>query len=196
MFFVYIPYGRWHNATALTSKAYLCGHCGRDVASELGDFTNTATTNMQASLYVCPYCNRPTFFFLNQQVPGELPGKPIDSLPDLIEKLYLEAQRCISVGSYTACVLTCRKLLMHIGHDKGAPESARFVEYINHLYDNHYIPPDGRGWVDYIRTKGNEANHEIAISGKEEAVGLLVLTEMLLRIIYELPSRVPRPPTP
>jgi ribosomal protein L24E len=188
--------GTWQRFTQLGARAFVCGYCGKDVASEKGTHTGIAVVENQGRVYICPNCNRPTFFYEDEQVPGELPGKPIDNLPDFIEKLYLEAQRCVSVGSYTACVLTCRKLLMHIGHDKGASEGARFVEYINHLHDNHYIPPDGKGWVDYIRTKGNEANHEIVISGKEEAVGLLVLTEMLLRIIYELPSRVPRPPTP
>jgi hypothetical protein len=185
--------GSWQHLDFLAPKAFTCGHCGNKVGSEKGDYTNAKLAGL---LYICPACNRPNFFFQDEQIPGPLPGKPIDSLPDFIEKLYTEAQRCISVSSYTASVLTCRKLLMHIGHDKGAPEGARFVEYITHLYDHHYIPPDGKGWVDYIRTKGNEANHEIVVSGKEEAIGLLVLTEMLLRIIYELPNRVPKPPKP
>lgn len=190
------PQGGWHRFSTVSTKTFVCGHCGKDVASEKGDYTSTTTLSLIGYVHVCPNCNRPTFFFQNEQVPGELPGKPIDSLPDFIEKLYLEAQRCISVGSNTACILVCRKLLMHIGHDKGAPEGAKFIQYINYLHDNHYIPPDGKGWVDYIRNKGNEANHEIVIAGKDEAVGLLVLTEMLLRIIYELPNRVPKPPKP
>jgi hypothetical protein len=48
--------------------------------------------------------------------------------------------------------------------------------------------------VDYIRKRGNEENHEITVASKEDAVGLLVLMENLLRNIYELPSKVPAPP--
>jgi DNA-directed RNA polymerase subunit RPC12/RpoP len=186
--------GHWERASSTVVRSFVCGHCGQNVASNEGDSTNMTDEGQKGRLYICPNCLRPTFFYRDEQVPGELAGKPVESLPEFIEKLYVEARRCISFGSYTACVLICRKLLMHVGHDKGAPEGARFVEYINHLYDHHYISPDGKGWVDYIRTKGNEANHEIVVSGKEEAIGLLVLTEMLLRIIYELPNRVPKPP--
>jgi DNA-directed RNA polymerase subunit RPC12/RpoP len=170
---------------------YTCGYCGKEVASAKGSITDG---DPKGHLYVCPRCNKPTLFFQDEQMPGELLGKPIDNLPREIAKLYLEAQRCISVGSYTACILVCRKLLMHIGHHEGAKEGARFVEYINFLYDKHYIPPNSKGWVDYIREKGNEANHEIVTADKEEAIGLLILTEMLLRIVYDLPNRVPKLP--
>jgi len=30
-----------------------------------------------------------------------------------------------------------------------------------------YVPPNGRGWVDHIRTKGNAANHEIRLRTPE-----------------------------
>jgi hypothetical protein len=56
------------------------------------------------------------------------------------------------------------------------------------------VPPNGRGWVDHIRTKGNEANHEIVLMSAEDALELISFSEMLLKFIYEFPSRVPKKP--
>ena len=52
------------------------------------------------------------------------------------------------------------------------------------------MPPDGKGWVDYIRQKSNEANHEIVLMTEEEATDLINFSEMLLRFVYEFPSKV------
>lgn len=77
---------------------------------------------------------------------------------------------------------------MHVAVAKGAEEGKDFVYYVEYLAMKNYIPPDARGWVDYIRTRGNEANHEIVIMGDEEATDLLVFTEMLLKLVYEFPA--------
>ncbi len=57
-----------------------------------------------------------------------------------------------------------------------------------------YVPPNGRGWVDHIRKKGNEANHEIRLMTKIDAEELVSFAEMLLKFIYEFPERVPKTP--
>ena len=54
-----------------------------------------------------------------------------------------------------------------------------------------YVPPNGQGWVDHIRKKGNEANHEIRLMSRRDAEELILLAEMLLKFVYEFPSRVP-----
>jgi hypothetical protein len=61
---------------------------------------------------------------------------------------------------------------------------------VEYLSDQNYVPPDGKGWVDHIRKKSNEANHEIVIMKKEDALDLISFIEMLLRLIYEFPSRL------
>ena len=43
-------------------------------------------------------------------------------------------------------------------------------------------------WVDHIRKKGNEANHEITLMTDKDAKDLIVFLEMLLKFIYELPN--------
>jgi hypothetical protein len=45
-----------------------------------------------------------------------------------------------------------------------------------------------------IRTKSNEANDEIVIMSEEDAKNLVTFTEMMLRFIYDLPTRVPKVP--
>lgn len=44
------------------------------------------------------------------------------------------------------------------------------------------------------REKGNEATHEIVAMTKDDAVELVTFTEMLLKLVYEFPSRVPQSP--
>ena len=55
---------------------------------------------------------------------------------------------------------------MHIAVEKGATTGKSFIEYVEYLYGHHYIPPDGKEWVDYIRQKGDEATHEIRMMNK------------------------------
>jgi len=77
---------------------------------------------------------------------------------------------------------------MHIAVEKGATAGSAFMYYVEHLLDNHYISPNAREWVDYIRKKGNEANHEIIVMKREDAEVLVAFVEMLLKVIYEFPA--------
>lgn len=80
---------------------------------------------------------------------------------------------------------------MNVAVDLNAPPNQTFVEYVKYLSNNHYIPPNAQGWVDHIRNKGNEANHEIYLMSQTDAEELISLAEMLLKIVYEFPARVP-----
>jgi hypothetical protein len=51
------------------------------------------------------------------------------------------------------------------------------------------IPPNAKAWVDKIRNKGNEANHQIVLMGECDAKLLIALSEMLLKIVYEYPAK-------
>ena len=96
----------------------------------------------------------------------------------------------MGANAYPATVLACRKLLMHIAVSKGAPEGLTFVEYVQYLADKHYVPPGAEAWVDHIREKGNEANHDIVILSKADAEDLVIFCEMLLRVIFQFPAKV------
>jgi len=85
---------------------------------------------------------------------------------------------------------------MHLAVAKGAEAGKPFVYYVEFLGNKGYVPPDGKGWVDHIREKGNEANHEIKIMTAKDAESLIQFSEMLLKFIYEFPNRVPAKANP
>jgi hypothetical protein len=125
-----------------------------------------------------------------KQYPGAPFGEGVASVPKEVSGLYDEARSCMTVNSYTSAVLTCRKILMHIAVEKGAPVGKTFQEYVEYLSQKGYVPPDGKGWVDHIRVKGNEANHEIKMMAEVDAADLITFAEMLLKFIYEFPAKV------
>jgi hypothetical protein len=197
----------WIGASSVPSKEYRCGHCGHPLASDkaflsIREGIANHPHNQTPRIYICHFCTRPTFFDDegSKQWPGASYGNDVEHISDeLVAKLYDEARQCTTTNSYTASVMCSRKLLMHIAVSKGAPSNQSFAQYVDYLATNNYIPVDSRGWVDVIRSKGNEANHEIALMTKEDAEELISFSEMLLKLIYEFPARI-RPegesPTP
>ncbi len=182
----------WNNAAGVTAKSYVCGYCGKLVASAMGYYTSNEQPSKH--IYICPNCTKPTFVDGQRQIPGVAPGVDVPHLPPDVAALYAEARNCVAIGSYTSAVLAARKLLMHIAVAQGAPAGKNFVEYVEHLATSGYVPPNGRGWVDHIRKRGNEANHEIRLMSQQDADELISFSEMLLKFIYEFPQRVPKSP--
>lgn len=187
----------WRNIGTEKSFSYTCGYCSESVASEKAfvghrkDFQQRTVPG--GKIYICHSCSGPTFFdeLSGEQFPGASFGNDVKNISDKgVEELYKEARNCYSSNSFTGVVLSCRKLLMHIAVSKGANTSLSFIEYVEFLSTNNFIPPDAKDWVDHIRLKGNEANHEIVIMKKEDAEDLLSFIEMLLKIIYEFPANI------
>lgn len=177
------------------SRSYRCGYCGFPLASEYGWVADDGRGTAIGAIYICHHCTQPTYFdfIKNMQELGVIFGNPIQDIPNKsVQDLYEEARKCTGAGCYTAAVLCCRKLLMHIAVEKGAPQNASFANYVLYLADNHYVPPDAKDWVDHIRNKSNEANHEISLMGKEDAEELLSFIEMLLKVIFEFPATAKR----
>ena len=92
--------------------------------------------------------------------------------------------------------MLCRKILMHTAVEKGASTNMSFQDYVTWLITERYAPRGAEEWLDYIRRRGNEANHEIVVMSRETASGVLLFTEALLRAVYELPRSVPQLPEP
>lgn len=179
--------GIWRHIEDLGHITYTCGYCGGVTAIKYGYYLDGGL----GSIYICGGCNRPTFREDQyKQTPAPILGNEVTHLPEAIDSLYQEARHCTQVESYTACVLVCRKLLMHIAVEKEADENLKFIQYVNYLVDEHYAPPGSKGWVDHIRDKGNEANHEIVLMSKDEAFRLLSFVELLLKYVYEMPARI------
>lgn len=186
--------GTWNHTQNVVPRQYRCGHCDLEVASAIGlsfHEPNGSTSNA-ILLRVCPSCTQPTYFRSSAQFPGIAFGSPVQGLPDDVESLYKQVRECTSAGAFTPAVLACRKILMHIAVDQKADEGLTFLEYVEHLATNGFVPPNGKGWVDHIRKKGNEANHEIALMSRTDAEDLIAFVEMLLKFIYEFPKRIPQ----
>lgn len=178
----------------LPSKKYVCGYCGNPLASDKGYRAHLiGNTNLFGDIYICHYCTRPTFFDISdadeEQIPGHPFGNDVQEISDeSVFELYKEARRATSANCYTAAILCCRKLLMHIAVSKNAEKGRPFIYYVKYLSKNNYVPPDAKEWVDHIRKKSNEANHEINIMESDDAKELIEFCEMLLKLIYEFPS--------
>jgi hypothetical protein len=184
----------WANLQKLQSKSYCCGFCGDKVSSQLGlplifeqDFGGKIK-NQIGGLYLCPNCSKFSEFINDEnesQFPQPKYGNDVKNLPESIDHIYDEARKCLSLGCFTASVMICRKALMYLAVNQGDKPGRSFVEYINFLEAKGFLPPLGKEWVDKIRKKGNEANHEIVEANLEDAKNIVELLEMLLKFIYE-----------
>ena len=186
----------WKNLQDLPNRSFVCGYCNVYVSSVKGYalrlFADSSGYQI-GGVYICPNCGGPVFISSNaNQYPSPPFGRPVQFVPDDLNRIYEEARRCTKENCYTAAVMLCRKILMYIAVNKGAEERLSFVEYINFLADRGFIPPDGKPWVDHIRKKGNDASHTIELMDKNDAEMLIRFVEMLLRFIYEFPSMVPK----
>ncbi len=184
----------WESTVNVGSRGWTCGYCGKNVGGSVGYRHRVGDAVGDKLVYICPHCENPTAFIMGddgefEQYPGAVRGNEVGSLPESVGALYEEVRRCIQYTAYTSAVLSMRKLLMHVAVDKGAAENLGFVEYVEYLESNGWIPPTGREWVDEIRKAGNEAAHEIDLVTEADACDLLDLVEMTLRIVYELPAR-------
>ena len=190
----------WHGTSANDPLDWVCGYFGNVVGGNSGYHRDTymdCPPFDRSCIYICPRCERPTAFIVSnggrvEQVPGPMEGAAIQGLPETVSALYDEIRKCVQAGAYTSAVLSSRKMLMHIAVDNGAAEGMTFAQYVGYLNDAHYIPPNGAEWVDEVRRRSNEQNHEIVLASREDSMQLLDFIEMLLRFCYEFPSRVRR----
>ena len=178
----------WSSTQDIGARTYVCGHCDHRVASRTGWHNPDFGTSQ---IYLCPHCAKPSYFADGRQLPGIRAGAAVGSLPPDILAIYDEARSSAASSCYTGSVLVSRKLLMHIAVAQGAEANLRFIEYVDYLAAKGFVPPNGRSWVDHIRLKGNEATHEIVRMTEADATDLLTFLEMLLKFIYDFPSRVP-----
>ena len=186
------PVHHWYNPIHLPRMSYKCYYCDNKVASEIGyESPGSGIGQLHAYIYICS-CGYPTYFdHIVNQIPLFKFGSNVEYIPTKnVEELYQESRKCYSVGAFTSAILACRKILMNVAADKGAPVGRRFIEYINYLDTNHYIVADSRQYIDQIRNLGNEATNEIAPKTKGDAELAIYFTENLLRNLYEAPGKL------
>lgn len=180
--------GNWQRLEALQTFRFKCGYCSNKVSSDRGYFAirNGSNSIQEARAYLCHDCGRLNLFDKKTgQVPTPMVGRAIEKLPDDISSLYNEMRKASSQGAYSLVVMGGRKLLMHIAVSLGADEGKKFVEYVKYLETNHYTPPKSKAWVKEIKDMGNETNHELVISSKEDADKIIKFLDLLMTFNYE-----------
>jgi hypothetical protein len=135
---------------------------------------------------LCPNCEEGSVQTSDQIFPGSPFGPLVEGLPENVKEAYSEARRCMTVNSFAAAELICRKILLHVAVEKGAKEKISFEDCITHLENEGYVTPPMKGWVDLIRKHGNKATHELASPNREQAESTVMFTAELLRLIYEM----------
>lgn len=178
----------WQNLGNVRTGSYVCYFCGNRVGPDNG----YTTAEARERILICS-CGRPTYFEHSgsdiRQLPCPTYENKVNHLPQDVQGLYDEARNCMAVNAFTAAAMGCRKILMHIAVDKGEKHGKTFKQYVDYL-SGKYIFPENQPWVDSIRDKGNDANHQIPSLSKEDAEQLIDFTEMLLKLIYEYPGRI------
>ncbi len=176
----------WKNQVEIESRQFTCGLCGSLTGYNRG-FKHES--NGSWLIYICPVCDKPNIFLKTYQYPSQPFGNPLYKLPDDLRNLYDDARNCISINAFTASVMLCRKILMNFAVSEGAKENGSFLNYVDYLADNSFISPKAKDWVNHIRTKGNEANHEICLMERQDAEDIILFTEILLKSNIEFPEK-------
>lgn len=173
-------------STADGWHTFVCGHCETKVSGVVG--SSYVEDTVRIKWLLCPNCSKGSVanYPFDRIWPGSPFGPIIQGLPPDVRLAYDEACNCMSVNAFTACVLICRKILMHIAVDKGAAEGDTFVNYINHIESNGFITPPMKAWVDIIRKNGNASTHRLNAPDQESAEGTIMFTAELLRLVYEM----------
>lgn len=181
------PYA-WAEVEAVPAENFRCGYCSADIGAGFGWQTQGQP---RAYVRVCPLCNAPTFFDVGgTQWPGAKAGQHVSFLPPDVAAIHDEARSCIAANAPSGAAMLCRKILMHVAVEKGAKENKSFKYYVKWLIDEAHAPKSAAVWLEYVKDRANDVNHEIMVMEKEEAEALLLFTEALLRNVYELPSLV------
>jgi hypothetical protein len=191
---LFVVDARYAPLSSSDQSAWKLGACTECSGTQMAviAYTKPESGNVQSSWLRCVNCKHPFVARGDVTIPG---AKPLE-VPmgvDGVERLaWNDVRECLSVGAYTAAVMMCRKLLLHIavGHGLDPKNSSgrapSFMDAVKHLEKEELITKRMRRWVDRIKDVGNEANHEISPVDYETAMDVAKFTEQLLRLVYEM----------
>ena len=170
-------------------KKFTCGFCGTLSGSTLSVAAKSSAHSGQIMtlIYFCDACMKPNLF-LRHGNELQFPSAPftptVSGVPSDVLALYDEARACTSNGAFTSACMLCRKIVLHVAHNKTPQDYDSFKQAVEVLYDEHYIPEGHKVFVDHIRDQGNAANHEIKLMSAKETNVLMNLTHRLLMNVY------------
>ena len=174
-----------------SDTAYVVMDCPNCNAHQFVVIAKTAPYST-ASWLRCMNCKMAVVRNGNVTSPALKPLRVPSGLPEDEAALWGEIRDCLGVGAYSAAVMLCRKLLMHVAVTHGLPaknakdRAPNFAECVDHLVKEGIVTKRMEPWIERIREVGNEANHEIAPVGKESALDVATFTQKLLELAYEM----------
>lgn len=176
------------------TRSTFCGTCNAPVhANDVRNDLLPANGGYRPFWMRCPVCGDGILITKDGRTHPPASELPIiDGLQPAVEAMWNEIRIVYASGSATATEMLCQKLLMHIAVDKGAhpSEGASFAEYVDALIESGEVTNSMKPVLESIRTRGNRANHDIALSTPEDAKQTAGLTRLLLEVVY-LTDRTP-----
>lgn len=173
------------NASSDAFMMRACSVCGGTQMGVIADTIGAETYWLR-----CLNCGRAHVLVDDVLSPGASPLATPLGLVGEAAAAWREICDCLSVGAYTAAVMLCRKLLLHVAVGNGlamaGTKSPTFAEAVDHLEAQGVITAKMKPWIDRIREVGNEANHELPAISEAEALDVGRFTEQLLRLAYEM----------
>lgn len=171
-------------------RAFKAGDCPRCGAHQ---FMVIARSHTGHEIWLrCIQCKLAAALNRGAMSPRQKPLRVPAGLPEEESDLWGEIRECLGVGAYTASVMLCRKLLMHVAVTNGLPSkdakdhAPSFALCVNHLVSEGVITKRMQPWIDRIREVGNEANHEIVPVREDAALDVATFTQKLLELAYEM----------
>lgn len=186
---VFQKHNYFYNYSTLPSVRITCGWCDSVISPNKGYFVKSDHPNSQevGYIYICPNCNQIILYNIYQDEVFPLGkfGKNINKLPEQVSAIYNEIRECYSIGAFTSIGLLGRKLLMHVAVQEGAEGDKKFVYYVDYLNDNGYVPRKSKHLLEFLRSQGNDANHDVIVLKKEDAEKIISFIELILTFMYE-----------
>lgn len=114
--------------------------------------------------------------------------KPLESLPNLIEEMYLELEDVKDSPRYT--LVACRKILETVcEHEIGESKKA-LVRQIEQLKEDGKLPAAIIDWAHTIRLLGNKAVHDDKKPESEDSEEIKSFVKTILELLYTYPAKI------
>ena len=116
---------------------------------------------------------------------------PLGSVPNIVARTYLEAQRAYQVKLYEPCVIMCRKCVEAVCSEHGESKGP-LPSRLKRLRESGVIDNAIFDWSNELRLAGNIAAHVDSKSEimEHDAKDVLEFAKALLLYVFELQSRL------
>ena len=181
-------------------------HSNHEVVIDLGNPVDSHYKLFNFTFAICNRCKNPMLarqeFY---EVQGEISSPrtevlvvypqddsiPLGSVPNIVARAYLEAQRAYQVKLYESCVIMCRKCVEAVCSEHGESKGP-LPSRLRRLRESGVIDNAIFNWSNELRLAGNIAAHVDSESQimRHDAKDVLEFAKALLLYVFELQSRL------